>query len=150
MTSQFDNIFSDDNIFEDSPAAKKTIHLKDGERRNVSILFADIHGFTKLSEKLDHEVVQSLIDKLMSLFTNSVEKFGGYVANININLKESSKVKLYIYDIAGKRVDVLVDGLLEEGYHKVVWNANQYSSGIYFVKMIIGDYIDTQKLMLVK
>ena len=86
----------------------------------------------------------------MSLFTNSVEKFGGYVANININLKESSKVKLYIYDIDVKRVDVLVDGILEEAYHKVVWNANQYSSGIYFVKMIIGDYIDTQKLMLVK
>ena len=78
MTNQFDNIFGD-NLFQDDASSQETIRLKHGERRNVSILFADIHGFTKLSENLDHETVQSLIDKLMSLFTNSVEKFGGYV-----------------------------------------------------------------------
>ena len=78
MTDQFQNIF-EDTIFQEDNFQEQTIRLKDGERRNVSILFADIHGFTEMSEKLDHEIVQSLIDKLMKVFTDSVEKYGGYV-----------------------------------------------------------------------
>jgi hypothetical protein len=32
----------------------------------------------------------------------------------------------------------------------VVWNADSYDSGEYFVKMVAREYIHTQKLMLVK
>ena len=39
---------------------------------------------------------------------------------------------------------------LDAGYHSVVWNADSYSSGVYFVKMVAGNYVNTQKLMLVK
>jgi hypothetical protein len=39
---------------------------------------------------------------------------------------------------------------MEAGYHSVVWNANSYGSGVYFVKMVAGEYASTQKLMLVK
>jgi hypothetical protein len=39
---------------------------------------------------------------------------------------------------------------MEAGYHSVVWNANSAASGVYFVKMIAGDFVSTQKLMLVK
>ena len=30
------------------------------------------------------------------------------------------------------------------------WNANSHSSGVYFAKMVAGEYVSTQKLMLVK
>jgi hypothetical protein len=36
------------------------------------------------------------------------------------------------------------------GYHTLDWNATNHSSGLYFVKIIAGDYTNTQKLMLVK
>jgi hypothetical protein len=39
---------------------------------------------------------------------------------------------------------------MDAGYHSVVWDVNSYASGVYFVKMGAGDYISTQKLMLVK
>ena len=32
----------------------------------------------------------------------------------------------------------------------VKWNADDHASGMYFVKMIAGDYMDTRKLMLLK
>jgi hypothetical protein len=39
---------------------------------------------------------------------------------------------------------------MEAGYHSVIWDADSHASGVYFVKMIAGEYISTQKLMLVK
>jgi len=39
---------------------------------------------------------------------------------------------------------------MEAGYHSVLWNANAHASGVYFVKMIAGEFLQTQKLMLVK
>ena len=70
--------------------------------------------------------------------------------SINISLPKSVKVKLDIYDLSGKHVQSLLDGELEGGYHQIKWNADSYSSGVYFVKMIIGEYAGTQKLVLVK
>jgi adenylate cyclase len=53
--------------------------LKDGENRFVAILFADVKGFTAMSEKLEPEVVHSLLDQLMVSFSEGVEKYGGYI-----------------------------------------------------------------------
>ena len=78
MQDQFNDLFESD-VFQEPAVQEKTIRHKEGERRNVTIVFADIHGFTSLSEKLDHEEVQDIIDRLMKLLSQSVEKFGGYV-----------------------------------------------------------------------
>ena len=76
------SIFTDD-IFTQDPLASvieaKSIQLKEGERRRVSILFADLKGFTAMSEMLDPELVQSTIDKIMSVFTKVIKNHGGYV-----------------------------------------------------------------------
>jgi len=45
---------------------------------------------------------------------------------------------------------MLIDKQLDASYHSVAWNANSYSSGVYFVMMVAGEYISTQTLMLVK
>ncbi len=72
-----------DKLIHTDPFAKTTshpaLHLKEGERREVCILFADCHGFTALSERLDHEVVHTLLDKLMQLFTSRIKHFGGFI-----------------------------------------------------------------------
>ena len=75
---ELNNLF-DDHLFDLDKVKEKTLKLKDGERRMVSVLFADIKGFTNLSENLDHEEVQSLMDHIMKIFSNSVEVHGGYV-----------------------------------------------------------------------
>ena len=61
-----------------------------------------------------------------------------------------SKLSIQVYDIQGREVTTLISNNMDAGYHSAKWNANQYSSGIYFVKMITGEYVSTQKLMLVK
>jgi len=59
-------------------------------------------------------------------------------------------VSLSIYNMQGREVSTLIDGNMDAGYHSVVWDANSYASGVYFVKMVAGEFVNTQKLMLIK
>src|SRR5579859_2033661 len=49
------------------------------ERRTVTILFADVSGFTAMSEKLDPEVVQEIMDRAFERLTAVITGFGGTI-----------------------------------------------------------------------
>jgi len=49
------------------------------ERRFVTVLFGDIKGFTTLSEYLDPEDVEDIINEIFTLFRKIIEENGGYV-----------------------------------------------------------------------
>ncbi len=49
------------------------------ERRTVTVLFADISGYTSVAERLDHETVKTLIERCLTRFTDEVERFGGHI-----------------------------------------------------------------------
>lgn len=77
MFEELDQLLSSD-VFEETQQGE-IIELHEGERREVSILFADIKGFTALSERLDPEQVRMILDKLLKLFTLCIKQYGGYV-----------------------------------------------------------------------
>ncbi|MBI5301894.1 MAG: tetratricopeptide repeat protein [Chloroflexi bacterium] len=49
----------------------------EGERRNVTVLFADLSGYTSISERLDPEQVYELIDSTLRAFTEEIYKHEG-------------------------------------------------------------------------
>ncbi len=51
----------------------------EGERRQVTVLFADIAGFTTLAEKLDPEDVHRIMDRCFELITAEVHRFEGTI-----------------------------------------------------------------------
>jgi class 3 adenylate cyclase len=52
----------------------------DGERKTVTALFADIKGSTALMEELDPEEARAIIDPVLHLMMEAVNRYGGYVA----------------------------------------------------------------------
>ncbi len=50
-----------------------------GERRQVTVLFADIAGYTKLSSKLDAEETHALLNRYFEAVDSIVERYGGSV-----------------------------------------------------------------------
>jgi len=52
------------------------------ERRLATILFADLSGYTALSEQTDPEDVRSLVDRCMTLLGEIVDRFDGHVDKI--------------------------------------------------------------------
>ncbi len=51
----------------------------DSERKNVSVLFADISGFTSLSERLDSEVITNIMNGCLKMMADVVLKYEGYI-----------------------------------------------------------------------
>src|SRR5438874_7956914 len=49
------------------------------ERRTVTVLFADLSGYTSVAERLDHETVKALTDRCLTRLAGEVERFGGHV-----------------------------------------------------------------------
>ena len=64
--------------------------------------------------------------------------------------KIQSTVLLQIFDINGRLVKTLDNGIKQPGEYKCFWKPNNVSSGLYFVQMNYGDHVQTQKLILLK
>lgn len=62
----------------------------------------------------------------------------------------SSFVKLAVFDVTGKEVEVLVNGALPPGEHFVNFTANNLPGGVYFCRMEAEGYTSTRKLVLLK
>ncbi len=75
------------------------------------------------------------------------------ITNISysINSSRSESVELIIYDLLGKKIDVLVDKMQSSGNYEIIFNGNDYPSGIYFYKLLIGNsFSDTKKMVFLK
>jgi hypothetical protein len=65
-------------------------------------------------------------------------------------LPKASDVILTVYDINGRALETLINGRRDAGYHTVQWNAEQYSSGVYFYRIEAGDFQQVKKCLLIK
>jgi hypothetical protein len=72
------------------------------------------------------------------------------ITTIQYSLPEYAKILIQVYDSNGGLVAELINTSIQPGHYSVDWNASDHASGIYFVKMVAGDYMQNQKLMLVK
>jgi hypothetical protein len=69
---------------------------------------------------------------------------------ISYQLSMGSWVNLMVYDITGREIATLVEGFESAGSHQVVLDANDLSSGVYFVQLESGEFSQTRKLLLIK
>lgn len=69
---------------------------------------------------------------------------------ITYSIPKESFVTLKLYDVLGRELQTLISGEKKAGSYKVIFNGEEYSSGIYFYIMHAGDFIDVKKLILLK
>jgi hypothetical protein len=69
---------------------------------------------------------------------------------ISFSILSRSIVSLSVFDMLGREVAVLAKGELAAGAHKQRWNASGCASGVYFCRLIAGNYNATRKLILAK
>ena len=128
------------------------IQSKDNVPVNISYNFVGENNENLSSgyETLDIKPVP----KEFALHNNYPNPFNP-VTTINYDLPKDAKVLLIVYDLMGREVARLNDSFMSAGYHSVQWNArNQYgaqvSAGVYFYHIQAGEFIKTQKMILLK
>lgn len=69
---------------------------------------------------------------------------------INYCLTKSSDVNLEVYDLLGRKVVTLVNEYQAAGDYNVRWQADQYSTGVYFARLITDQSSSIKKLVFLK
>lgn len=69
---------------------------------------------------------------------------------IKYAIPNSGDVKLIVYDIMGKEVKTLVNEFKAPGYYQVQFNASDFSSGIYFYRLVTNNFSAIKKLVVIK
>jgi pectinesterase len=90
-----------------------------------------------------------LIPERYMLFKNYPNPFNP-TTTIDYNLPESGPVLIRIYDMIGRQLMKVVNKDQAAGHYSISFNAVHLASGIYFYQMEAGNFIQTQKMVLLK
>jgi hypothetical protein len=71
-------------------------------------------------------------------------------ANIQFELPRASAVNLSVYDITGRLIVQLIDGLYGAGIHAATLDASGFGSGVYFYRLEANEFAATEKVIITK
>ena len=83
------------------------------------------------------------------LYQNYPNPFN-HETKIGFNLPVASNVELSVYNLRGEFLSVIFAGKKDSGIHWITWNAQNFSSGAYFIHLKTGNFTETIKTTLLK
>ncbi|MEW5923809.1 MAG: FlgD immunoglobulin-like domain containing protein [Candidatus Zixiibacteriota bacterium] len=89
-----------------------------------------------------------------ALFQNYPNPFN-VTTNIKFHLPRATETEICIYNILGRKIRTLLCGRAEAGYNSVTWDGNDAqgkpaASGIYLYRIKADDFIQSEKMLLLK
>lgn len=83
-----------------------------------------------------------MLDNTPNPFAHSTE--------ISYVLPQSGPVCVEIFDVRGRLVENLYDGIQEQGYHQLSWIPGEKTKGVYFVRVLTEGAIETKRILLLE
>lgn len=111
-----------------------SINLKDTVVSNPNII-----------ENLKGEIIEGRF----SLHQNYPNPFNPSTI-ISYEIKVTSYIELKIYDAMGRFIKTADEGIKIPGSYKISFQPENLSSGIYFYRLISGEYVTQNKMLLLK
>jgi hypothetical protein len=112
-----------------------------------------IYNFSDGKIKITVTGMENLVDasvpRAFKLYQNYPNPFNP-VTTIRYEIPKFGKVTLKIYDILGREVMTLFNGIQKAGKYEVEWQAANFASGIYFYRLQAGEFSDAKKLIHLK
>ena len=72
------------------------------------------------------------------------------VTMINYQLPMINHVELSIYNLLGQKISTLISERQQAGYYEVQWDASGFSSGVYYYRIIAGEFEQIRKMVLIR
>ncbi|MCH8523169.1 MAG: T9SS type A sorting domain-containing protein [Balneolales bacterium] len=104
----------------------------------------------------DPSVLVSIDDALVTTLPTEIMLGQNYpnpfnpTTRIPFTLQESGNVTLEVYDVTGRKVATLMNGMLPAGTHTVSFDARDLSSGLYLYRLSTGSSVEARMMTLIK
>ena len=107
-------------------------------------------GKTTLCNAVIQEIAQQFPDERLLILEDTLELQYTSRDFLRLRTPEAPRVLLVVYDLNGKEIDRLHDGPMQAGTHRVMWDATNLPSGVYFYRLQAGDFSQTKPMTLLK
>jgi hypothetical protein len=98
----------------------------------------------------DNEITVSNIPTQYELYQNYPNPFNPNT-KITFDLPKNGNVRLVIYDILEKEKKTMLNNEFKQaGKYTIEFEGSSLASGIYFYRIITGDFIATKRMVLIK
>ena len=98
-----------------------------------------------MKEGNDLSIQEDIVPQEFELFQNFPNPFNPST-KIKFNLSVTNNVVLKIYDINGKEIAELTNGIKKPGIYEINFNAKDMVSGIYLYQLSVGGRSITKKM----
>ena len=92
---------------------------------------------------------QNIIPEDYSLGQNYPNPFNPQT-KIDFAIPKNGIVSIKLYDITGKEIATILNREMSKGSYTVDFNASSISTGVYFYKLVSGNFTATKKMMVIK
>jgi hypothetical protein len=125
----------------------EAVDLRQGSPKGIAV-------YTGQSRNIPKAISTQLPPRQFSLEQNFPNPFNPKTV-ISYTVGKTTHVSLKIYDMLGREVKTLANGIKTPGEYEVVWDGRsdwgtEVSSGLYIYQMISDDYVETRKMLLLR
>ena len=126
----------------------------DPEILNVACSYPDTSEMVSFSTTNLGVISQDVIPVQYNLSQNYPNPFNPST-RISFDLVEPGQATLIIYNLLGKRINILINRAMDAGHHRVEWNGldmsgQPVSSGVYFYELRSEKYTARKKMLLLR
>jgi len=69
---------------------------------------------------------------------------------VSFTIPSDGFVRLSAYNVMGQEMSIIYDGFQSNGSHSYTWNASDLPSGVYYLRLVSGNQVETTKAILMK
>lgn len=95
------------------------------------------------------ETEKNLLNRETQLFQNYPNPFNPQTI-ISYRLSTINYVTIKVYDILGREIKTLVNGVKYPGKYDVIFDGSKLSTGVYYYRIQAGNFSDTKKMLLIE
>ena len=128
----------------------KLVLVREGVERTVIL---DRHQSTELMHEYDEIILKKASSEDVigdhKLLPNYPNPFNP-ATTIQYQIMENTHVNLEVFDVSGRRVQILADEVQQAGHYRTEFDGSNLASGMYMVRLRAGDQVHIQKISLIK
>jgi hypothetical protein len=127
-------------------------------------------GFEQINDNTNWGIVDSLVARSVRWLTDGIvldnPNDGIIITSFNLEqnypnpfnpetiiefqVLNTTPVSIKVYDLIGREVAVLINEVKQPGVYQVSFDGENLASGVYFYKMVAGDFSSVKKMNLLK